>query len=172
MKKGELEFKTSVAMLISSSIRLFNEDKINNFLPKTKVTKIYSDISSATKLLLGLTKKKILQMRGRFRAWSKKFNSWQKYLVRFYLAMALHYILDSYYHIFKKFGVDSKRLCNWCGVDINSSWSKVMSGVILDAVPNSYVYASLGFDANSSKKDTINKAFIEAKTVYTGLLYD
>ena len=168
-------------MLASSAIRLFDfsGDSVKNLLPKTRYTKLYSDIKSATKLLSGLTRKNTRNLH-RFRSWSKKFNSWQKYLTRlvinnqnndcYYLAVALHYILDSYYHIFKKFGVKSKHICKWCGLNINTAWSRVISNIRLDAVPNSYIYTSLIGAGSIKKEDIINKAFFEVKMIYNGIL--
>jgi hypothetical protein len=88
--------------------------------------------------------------------WAEKFNSWNSRLTQYhiqhhthqwsYYATALHFMIDSFYHVFKKFMVSNvviKCNCKWCDFDLASTWGDVLEDVLKNKVPNLYLYTAM-----------------------------
>jgi hypothetical protein len=68
--------------------------------------------------------------------------------------VAMHQILDTYHHIFQKFMYTDK--CRWCGFDLNSSWSVL----ITDALVKKHTAAYLGMSYSTEQLSQVAKVVL------------
>jgi len=130
-------------------------------LSKTKLKEIRSLSRAAIRFLVELPTKTV-PTKKTFKKWANKFDKCQKYLASCHLdsiysakfsdqllwdyaGTALHYLLDSFYHLFIKFSCENTIpiKCRWCKTLISPSWKKELSHIFTFQIPLCLLYASL-----------------------------
>jgi len=168
--RAESCFKATVRMLLAASLALVDDYPLEegsnyklliNYMSKTQLNKLRADIKRAVKFLLTLDSEKPPSSR-ELRNWAVLFDDWNAKLTQYhiehhnhqwiYYATALHYMLDSYHHIFKRFLVSDSAIscsCNWCKLDLVTPWTSILENVLMNHVPNMYLYTAMAQAANA-----------------------
>jgi hypothetical protein len=70
-----------------------------------------------------------------------------------YLGLAIHYLLDAYYHIYTRMTASpSEATCFWCKNSLAKKWPEVLTDIITEHLPRVYLYLSLAQNGATKNK--------------------
>jgi hypothetical protein len=145
-----------------------NTDIFYKYLTKTKFKKLRGNLNGCAQFLSKLVDKKetpyleILKKKRMIHDWQQVLSALQMkhYGARrdndewINYSLALHNLLDIYYHIFNKFLANqSKAKCFWCQENLGLPWRVILEKLIFDRVPKTIIYLNGVFTPLSLKEN-------------------
>jgi hypothetical protein len=134
-----------------------NHQLIHKYIPKSKLNQLSSNLRGNLRFMKSMMSQKETDF-SKILKRKKKLTEWHDYLTRNhmyfysrnatdewnYLGLSIHYLLDSYYHVFTRMTADPKTAsCFWCSANLSKKWSEVLSDIIVDQFPKTYLYLNL-----------------------------
>ncbi len=147
----------------TSSIDLFHK-----YITKTKFKKLRGNLNGCANFLSKLVDKEetpyleILKKKRMIHDWQQEISALQmkQYGLRrdsdewINYSLALHNLLDIYYHIFNKFLANqSKAKCFWCQENLGLPWRIILEKLLFDRVPKTVIYLNGAFDPHTLNKN-------------------
>lgn len=154
----------TIAILKNINKLLFEEHSVegdetnlkicHKYIPKSRWGALGSNLRGNLSFMKKLTSYKDTNLEPIIKR-RKKITEWQDYLTQQHmfhfgknrapewnsLGLALHYLLDCYYHIYTKMLAKNKRAtCFWCNADLGKKWSQVLSDVLVNNLPKIFLY--------------------------------
>jgi hypothetical protein len=169
-----MAFKATIRLLAAASLTIIEDYPIQDelsshkllthYMSKSQLTKLRADIRRSLRFLFALSPEKETPSINEFKKWADTYDEWHKKITKYhihhhshqwsYFGIALHYMIDAYYHIFKRLTLDPKRhhkrTCDWCDLNLVTSWKKLLSKMITESLPSIYLYTTLAQEANTN----------------------
>ena len=159
-----------------------NHQFINKYIPKTKLIKLGSNLRGNLGFMKSIMSQKDTDFNKIIKR-KKKLTEWHDFLTKkhmyFYsrnateewnnLGIAIHYLLDAYYHIFTRMTASpTKSSCFWCQADLGKKWPEILSDLIIGHLPRIYLYLNLAQNA-ATDNHPIDKELIS--TYFTNMKF-